>query len=78
MSLQACKIKDEAHDVVVDVDVLDGNVGERETKAERAGPPVVWEASQSRAVADHHEALGTKYRGKYIPPKASYRNSGRN
>ena len=36
---------DESHDVVVDIDVLDGNVGEREAEAQRAHPPVIREAS---------------------------------
>ena len=48
------------HDVVINVNVLDGDVRERDAEAQSAGPPEVREASQSCAVADHHQHLGEK------------------
>ena len=56
------------HHIVINVDVLDGDVREREPEAERAGPPVVWEASQGCTVADHHQHLGKENCREDIPP----------
>ena len=58
------------HHVVINVNVLDGDVREREAEAERAGPPVVREASQGCTVADHHRHLRTENCGKDIPPSS--------
>ena len=55
------------HHVVINVDVLDGDVRERDAEAERAGPPVVWEASQGCTVADHHQHLAEEDCRKHIP-----------
>ena len=59
------------HHIVIDVNVLDGDVREWEPEAERAGPPVVWKASQGCTVADHHQHLSAENCGKYIPPSRS-------
>ena len=56
------------HHIVIDVDVLDGDVREREAEAERAGPPVVREGSQGCTVADHHQHLSAENCRKDIPP----------
>mmetsp|Transcript_64952 Transcript_64952/g.167155 ORF Transcript_64952/g.167155 Transcript_64952/m.167155 type:complete len:511 (+) Transcript_64952:440-1972(+) len=45
------------HHIVIDVDVLDGNVGKGKAERQGAGPPVVGEEGQSRAVRANHEAL---------------------
>mmetsp|Transcript_49282 Transcript_49282/g.90903 ORF Transcript_49282/g.90903 Transcript_49282/m.90903 type:complete len:364 (-) Transcript_49282:125-1216(-) len=45
------------HHIVVDIDVLDGEVGEWNAERERAKPIVVWEARQPRAVEHDEEAL---------------------
>ena len=58
------------HHIVINVDVLDGDVRERDAEAERAGPPVVREASQGCTVADHHHHLRAENGGKYIPPSS--------
>mmetsp|Transcript_43316 Transcript_43316/g.103243 ORF Transcript_43316/g.103243 Transcript_43316/m.103243 type:complete len:208 (+) Transcript_43316:541-1164(+) len=55
------------HDVVINVNVLDGDVRERDAEAQSAGPPEVREASQSCAVADHHQHLSEENCGKNIP-----------
>ena len=56
------------HHIVIDVNVLDGDVRERDAEAKRAGPPVVREGSQGRTVADHHQHLSAENCGKDIPP----------
>ena len=48
------------HHVVINVNVLDGDVREWDAEAQSAGPPEVREASQSCAVADHHQHLREK------------------
>jgi len=55
------------HDVMVDVNVLDSDVGERDAKEQRAGPPEIWQEGQGSAVAKDHEALGDKDQREHIP-----------
>mmetsp|Transcript_59862 Transcript_59862/g.96921 ORF Transcript_59862/g.96921 Transcript_59862/m.96921 type:complete len:405 (-) Transcript_59862:126-1340(-) len=55
------------HHIMVNVDVLDGNVGEGDAKGQRACPPVIREEPQSGSVADHHQALGNEDECQDVP-----------
>mmetsp|Transcript_36010 Transcript_36010/g.58978 ORF Transcript_36010/g.58978 Transcript_36010/m.58978 type:complete len:457 (-) Transcript_36010:72-1442(-) len=45
------------HHVVIDVDLLDRDVGEGDAKAQGAAPPMLREGRQGRAVAQNHQHL---------------------
>lgn len=43
--------------IVIDIDLLDGKVGERDAEAQGAGPPVPGEHGQGHAIYDDHQDL---------------------
>mmetsp|Transcript_44233 Transcript_44233/g.96219 ORF Transcript_44233/g.96219 Transcript_44233/m.96219 type:complete len:291 (-) Transcript_44233:400-1272(-) len=55
------------HHIVINVDVLDSDVGKRDTKKQRARPPVVGEASQRCGICNHREALTDENESKDVP-----------
>mmetsp|Transcript_2630 Transcript_2630/g.7044 ORF Transcript_2630/g.7044 Transcript_2630/m.7044 type:complete len:274 (+) Transcript_2630:655-1476(+) len=45
------------HYIVINVDVLDSDVRERDAECNRARPPVIWKARQCGAVGQYHRTL---------------------
>mmetsp|Transcript_49285 Transcript_49285/g.90918 ORF Transcript_49285/g.90918 Transcript_49285/m.90918 type:complete len:409 (-) Transcript_49285:125-1351(-) len=55
------------HDIMIDIDVLDGQVGKRSSKCDRACPEVAWKASESCAICNDHQALCHKDERQDVP-----------
>merc|ERR1719334_1630402 len=55
------------HHVVVDVDVLDSDVGKRDAEHQCASPPIIREECQCGTVAADHEALSHKDQCQDVP-----------
>ena len=54
---------------MIDVDLLDANVGEWSAKAERAGPVVLREHGKGRTARDDHQALQAEDECQHLKPR---------
>mmetsp|Transcript_43299 Transcript_43299/g.103189 ORF Transcript_43299/g.103189 Transcript_43299/m.103189 type:complete len:214 (+) Transcript_43299:28-669(+) len=55
------------HHIVINVDLLNGHIRERDAEAQGACPPHLWEHRQRGAVGHDHRALGREDESEHVP-----------
>lgn len=58
---------DSVHHIVVNVDLLDANIGEGNAEAQGAGPVMFRKSGQGYAIRDDHQTLHSENRCENVP-----------